>query len=271
MFKRTIIILLWVSLPAALVVLMGFVQKEQQYMPFKSIEINIDYSDGNFFVDQGDIKSIIYSKGDSLIGSHRKSVNLFYYEKLINQHPAIQKAQIYSSVDGKLFVNIQQRKPIVRIMNNQSLGFYIDQNGKYMPLSDNYTARVIVANGYNEIMPNDSNNVITGFADGVQTLKDITAGKSILADIYALATYINSDTLWNAMFEQIYVNTENEIELIPKVGNHKIMIGKVENLEQKLENLKLFYIKGLNRKGWDNYDVINLKFQDQIVCTKKQI
>lgn len=270
MFKQIIIILLWIVMPASLVVLMGFVQKKQQYMPFKSIEINIDYTDGNFFVDQNDIRSIIYCKGDSLIGSHRETINLSNYERLINQHPSVQKAQLYSSVDGKLFINVWQRKPLIRVMNNLSTGYYIDNQGRYMPLSDNYTARVIIANSCcADIIPNDS--VVSGFSDGVQSLAHVEPGKSMLADLYILAKYINSDTLWNAMFEQVYINTDNEIELIPKVGNHKIIIGKVEGLEQKFKNLKLFYIKGLNRKGWDNYEVINLKFKNQIVCTKKQI
>ena len=60
------------------------------------------------------------------------------------------------------------------------------------------------------------------------------------------------------------------MELIPKVGKHKIIIGNVENIEQKLYNLKLFYINGLNQKGWENYSVINLKYQNQIVCTKTE-
>jgi cell division protein FtsQ len=70
------------------------------------------------------------------------------------------------------------------------------------------------------------------------------------------------------MFEQIYVGDDFEIELIPKVGNHKILIGNIENLDDKFSRLLLFYKQGLMRKGWENYSVINLKFKNQVVCTK---
>ncbi len=266
MLRKIVIILFWILLPVSLVALMGFVNQKQQCISFTSMEINVDYSDGNFFIDKNDIKSIIYSKGDSLVGSRCKKINLFSYEKLINQNPSVQKAQIYSSVDGKLFINVEQRKPLIRIMNNLTNGFYIDENGKYMPLSNNYAARVIIANGISDILPNDS--VIKGFAGGIQSVNNIAPGKSTLADLFTLAQFIEADTLWNAMFEQIYVNENNDIELIPKVGKHKIVIGNIQNIEQKFANLKLFYIKGLNRKGWENYTVINLKFQNQVVCTK---
>ena len=269
MLRKIATILFWILLPISLVALMGFVNQKQQSMSFTSMDINVDYSDGNFFVDKNDIKSIIYSKGDSLVGSRCKKINLSSYEKLINQNPSVQKAQIYSSIDGKIFINVEQRKPLIRIMNNLTNGFYIDENGKYMPLSNNYAARVIIANGFTDILPNDT--VVKGFAGGVQSLNNVTPGKSMLADLFTLAKFIEADTLWNAMFEQIYVNENNDIELIPKVGKQEIIIGNIENMEQKFANLKLFYIKGLNRKGWENYTVINLKFQNQVVCTKAEI
>jgi cell division protein FtsQ len=268
MFKKILTILFWILLPVSLVALMGFVQKEQQAMSFKSIEINVDYSDGNFFIDQHDVKTIIYGKGDSLIGSRCQQINLSSYERLINQNPSVQKAQIYSSVDGKLFVTVQQRKPVIRIMNTLTNGFYVDEKGKYMPLSGNYTARVIIVNGHTDIIPNDE--AIKGFADGMQTLANVPQGKSMLADLYTLSTFIRNDTLWNAMFEQIYVNAESDIELIPKVGKHIIILGSIENMKRKFENLKLFYRKGLNRKGWENYEIINLKFSNQVVCIKNK-
>lgn len=268
MLKRIFIILFWILLPVSLAVLVGFVQREQQSMLFTSMDIDVDYSTGNFFIDKDDVKEMIYSKGDSLVGSYTNKINLATYEKLINQNPSVQKAQIFSSVDGKVFVTVQQRKPIIRIMNNLTNGYYIDDNGRYMPLSNNYTARVIIANGHTDILPNDE--VIKGFANGTTSLDDVPPGKSLVADLYQLSKFIVNDTLWNVLVEQIYVNAENDIELIPKVGKHTIVLGSVENMEQKFNNLRLFYKKGLNKKGWENYEVINLKFINQVVCIKSK-
>jgi cell division protein FtsQ len=53
--------------------------------------------------------------------------------------------------------------------------------------------------------------------------------------------------------------------LIPRVGKHSIVIGSPENLAEKMENLRIFYIKALKNLGWDKYSVINLKYKNQIV------
>ena len=44
--------------------------------------------------------------------------------------------------------------------------------------------------------------------------------------------------------------------------NKRIMI-------RNLEIFKAFYEKGLNNVGWNNYTKINIKFENQIICTKR--
>ena len=61
-----------------------------------------------------------------------------------------------------------------------------------------------------------------------------------------------------------------EIELVPRVGNHIIYLGKLEHFEDKLKRLKTFYEKGLNQVGWNKYSRISLEFGNQIICTKKK-
>ena len=80
---------------------------------------------------------------------------------------------------------------------------------------------------------------------------------------------MQSDDFWNDQIEQIYVNQNNDVELIPRVGEQVIMLGSFENFEEKLANLKLFYDQAVPKVGWDKYSIINLKYKDQIVCTKK--
>ena len=93
----------------------------------------------------------------------------------------------------------------------------------------------------------------------------------MLEQIYQLARTIDSDEFWKAQIVQIYVNEEMDIELIARVGQHKIILGDIEDLDIKLKKLKMFYDKGLSKTGWNEYSIINLKFKDQIVCTKRYI
>ncbi|MCF8296880.1 MAG: hypothetical protein K9J13_04975, partial [Saprospiraceae bacterium] len=96
---------------------------------------------------------------------------------------------------------------------------------------------------------------------------DTIKNNSTINKIFILAKAITKDEFFKAQIEQIYIN-KNEIELIPKVGDHVIIFGSISDMDEKLDKLKLFYIKGLKKTGWNNYKTINLKYRNQIVCTK---
>jgi cell division protein FtsQ len=89
------------------------------------------------------------------------------------------------------------------------------------------------------------------------------------AELHKIATYVDKDAFWKAQIEQIFVTAESEFVLIPKVGEHTIVFGTGDDIEIKFEKLMLFYKEGLSRVGWDKYSTINLKYKNQIVCTKK--
>ena len=104
--------------------------------------------------------------------------------------------------------------------------------------------------------------------NGVSVL-DTSIKNSILKDIYYLVEYINDDSFWSAQIDQIYVDNNDEIDLIPRVGNQLIHLGSIENLEGKLRNLAELYDKVLPEVGWNKYSMINLEYKDQIVCKKR--
>ncbi|MBA3972491.1 MAG: hypothetical protein H0X46_10205, partial [Bacteroidetes bacterium] len=93
---------------------------------------------------------------------------------------------------------------------------------------------------------------------------------SLLDEIYAMANYINADKFWSAQIQQIYINKDRDMELVPLAGDHKIVFGDTTFMDTKFKKLLTFYQQGLNTTGWwDKYSIINLKFKNQIVCTKK--
>ena len=92
----------------------------------------------------------------------------------------------------------------------------------------------------------------------------------MLDELYAMANYINADKFWKSQIQQIYINDEKDMELVPLVGNHKIIFGDTANMDVKFKKLMTFYTQGLSYTGWWNkYSSINLKYKNQIVCTKK--
>ena len=89
-------------------------------------------------------------------------------------------------------------------------------------------------------------------------------------EILELANIIQEDNFWDCQIEQINVTASREIQLIPRVGDHIVLLGKGENLEEKLTRLKQFYKRILGKVGWDRYSMINLEFDNQIICTNKE-
>jgi len=264
--KKILFITVWCCLITGLLVTLGFVNREQNALLCKSLDIKINQDDEVYFLNKMDVNQLIRDMGDSVVGQTKASVNISDIERGLNSHADIAKAEVYMTIDGVVKVNVKQRKPILRIINSNDDSYYLDDAGKLMPLSDKYTARVIVANG----------NILEPFATHYRfSIADIAKdsakkANSLLDELYAMATYINADEFWKAQIAQIYINKDKDMELVPMVGNQKIIFGDTTAMDEKFKKLMTFYTQGLNITGWWNkYSIINLKFKNQIVCTKK--
>ncbi len=263
--KKILNIGIWVLLAIGLVVSLGFAGYEQSTMPCSGIGVKIDHEHENFFVDEADIQTLLLDRGDTLIGQSLSAINYDELEQLIMKNPVVEDVQVYADLHGKLNVEVKQRTPLVRVFNNLGESFYIDEYGHLMPLSEKYTSRVIVANGFIKDSYHNTYAMNLGELATVDSLSKTT----LLDDIYLVAKRFENDEFWSAQIQQIWVNENQELVLIPRVGNHKIVIGDTENLERKLNKLMIFYKEGLNKTGWNQYSVINLKYKNQVVCTKR--
>jgi cell division protein FtsQ len=248
---------------SVVLVMLGFVHHEQQALVCKGISIRIDNEFDHEFIDVEDIRKLIVNSGDSIIGQPVASIDVGHLEKLIGNHPSVAKADVYKTIDGEIQVEVRQRNPILRVFPVNGDGFYIDEEGSFMPLSNKYSAKVLVANGH--IV---AGNAIYSTSIPEIIKNDSLSSKTILDDLFLLAKYINEDEFRKAQIQQVYVDITREIELIPRVGNHRIIIGDVSDIEEKFNRLWIFYTKGLSKTGWNEYETINLKYKNQIVCTK---
>ena len=246
--RRILLLSVWVSSATLFIVILSSSIASQKGQSCKNICIKIDHNTGLFFIEENDIKSTILAYcGDSLNNMKVRDADFAEIEQRLEKNPYISNVEIYSNIKGSVNVEIKQREPLMRVVNNKGVSFYIDRFGEIMPLSSKFTARVVVATG-------DIDN---------------EADKEILQGLYRLAEYISEDKFWNAQFEQIYVTENREIELVPKLGKHIIKIGKVEDLESKFEKLMIFYTEVLKNVEADAYKMVNVKFKDQIICSKR--
>lgn len=256
--KRIIQIALFTVFVIAVSGLMGFIYIEQSNQPLDEVLIHINRQTADGFMSEDLIKRMV-PDSDSFPGKKVKEIDISAIEKAIGANPFIRYSDAYINIDKNLIINIQEKSPVLRIYNRKSRGFYIDENGNIFPLSKNYTARVLIANGYIDV----------DVADEKPSIFDTTYKNTPLADLFKLTNLIRQNIFLNAQISQIYVNSIGEFDLVPELGNHLIQFGTMEDAETKLSNLEIFYKQALLKEGWEKYKTINLKYKNQVVCEKK--
>jgi cell division protein FtsQ len=255
----------WVLLITYIAFSLAFVSSKSHLVTCTSINIEIVDSLNNLFVTKADVRRVVEKHNSNLIGIPIKMINTHKIEEQIANIQAVKSVDVYKTIDGKLNIRIDQRTPMVRIINRYGQSYYIDNEGQTLPLSNKYTSHVLIING----------NIIEPFDIGPNVKVMSWAGKEIneqtplICRLYDFAKFINNDQFWNAQIAQVYVGSPSNIELIPRVGPHTILLGSLDDYETKLAKLKLFYERALPEEGWNKYNQINLKYRNQIVCTKR--
>ena len=209
----------------------------------KNIQVNVDTVGDLFFIDTDMVKELIIENNDYIISRPFEDINTYLLEEFINNHPNIKKAELYLTIDGNFCIDVKQRQPIVRVFQEND-SYYLDDEIMKFTLSDKYTARVL----------------------HVYWSEITEERRKILATIIE---YIEKDQFLKAQITAIEFDGVDELILYPRVGDYKIILGDSYDLVNKFERLKLFCLNGLEKVGRDRYSHINLKFDNQVVCTKK--
>lgn len=191
------------------------------------------------------VTDILKLKKLNPIGKDIDSVSTLLLERELNQNPLIDNVECYKTPSGKIRIEISQKTPVLRVLNGYGENFLVDDKGSIMPQ--------VASNAFH--LP-----IVTGHAT-----KAFCASK-----LYELGVFLQQDAFWKAQVEQINVMNDNNIEIVPRVGNHIIYLGQLDDYERKLQRVEKFYTKALNKIGWNKYERINVELSNQIICTKRQ-
>ncbi|MDR0796397.1 MAG: cell division protein FtsQ [Tannerella sp.] len=170
-------------------------------------------------------------------------INTHEIEDKIAESELVSNVTAYQTPSGSIKIEISQKMPILRVFSTRE-SYYVDESGNTMPASYLFASYLPVANG----------NIEKSFAT---------------VELYKFALFLRKNVFWNNQIEQIYVDANQEVELVPRIGNHRIILGSFDDFEEKMNNLRLFYEQAIPKTGWEKYEIINLKYKNQIVCTKK--
>lgn len=236
-----------------LVLLMGFIGKKSNEQACSAVEVIVLGDES--FIEQKDITAMLTEKYGELVGRTLESIPIHEIEQDLRQIPYVFSAIVTIDMNGLLIVRVKQREAAVRIINNKGLDFYIDRQGHKMPVSLKYVPRVPVVNGF----------ISEPYDGALDSMKS-----QLVVDIFKTAQFVSSDSVWNSQVVQLYVNEDQDIELVPRVGNQRIILGNADSLERKFEKLLLFYRKIVPKTGIGAYKSVNLKFAGQIVCERDE-
>lgn len=197
--------------------------------------------DENLFITHEAVSKLLIQNGESVSNKSKEMIDLNDLESALNANVMIKRAQVFTKVNGTLVAEIEQKKPIARVSTNAS--YYIDEDGSYMPLSTNYTSRVPLVTGF--VVKNDLYNVFT------------------------VAKKVQDDEFLKTHVIEIHQNENGSVDLKFRLNDFKIQLGSLDKLDKKINNLKAFYQKALKDNTLNSYSIVNLRFDKQVVCTKK--
>ncbi|MCB9189126.1 MAG: hypothetical protein H6599_07565 [Flavobacteriales bacterium] len=255
----------WSIFVLGVLVLLFFVNAGYDDIKTQEPQITIIKPGNHNFVTEEKVKAVMNDLGYSFQDQSLGEIELDRIEKEVKAIPGVKDVQAYKYSNGVVKLDIEQQLPVARvILKGGKMGCYLDAEGEIIPLSSDYIAKVPVFTGniyepYNEI----------------PSVKDITVNDSVsqlhfLDEVYTLALALAQDEFLTAQILQIYVNDQEEFEFIPRVGNHRVLFGGIEDYEDKLFRLKYFYTEAdVDVKELNVYDTLNLKFKDQIVGSKR--
>jgi cell division protein FtsQ len=264
MMKFTRNSIVWAIILVYLIVVSGFMSEKQTGQLINSMDITILDEDRAHFIDENDVRDLLYGSKIPMLGEKCGVIRLKSIEEKLMQQQIIRSAEVYITERGVLNIDIQQREPFVRIFNSRGQSYYFDREGNIIPVSRSFSPFVLVVNGHiNEPFRADRIRNIGDFKHD-----SLSSRQRCIYDIFKLASYIEQDDFWSAQIQQIYVTSSGEFELIPRVGSHIIEFGRTDDMEEKFCKLRLLYLQGFNQLGWNLYSRINLKYNNQVVCIK---
>ena len=244
----------------AIYLLLAFVSFDKKGDP-KALcsKVNIDIADNaaGGFLDAKVIKERLQKTGFYPIGRQLKDVDTRGIEEMLRRSPFVKTAECYKTEGGYVYISVTQRMPVIRIKADNGDDYYVDDHDCIMPRSS-YTSDLIIASG----------NINRWYA---------------INYISPLGKAIMQNDVWKNLIEQINITPYLGVELVPRIGDHIVYIGQLPEItdkskhdkdiaqfvDKKMTRLEKFYKYGLSQVGWNKYSYVNIEFDNQIICKRK--
>ncbi len=237
--KKWVMYILFILILALSVFLFAFTQERNKSKKVSEILVEMS-TESPQLISAETVNKLLIQNDEGLLNNDKSKINLYQLEQDILSNEYIKDIQVAIQLDDKVIARVKTRMPVARIINDIK-SYYIDSEGYNIPLSDLYTERVPLASGI---------NTIAEAKECVEIIKCYTADEFLKEQIIGLRRNTNGDFVLNT-----------------RIGKHKVLFGKAKNIEEKFKKLLIFYKKEWNSEVLNNYTMINLKYDKQVVCS----
>lgn len=241
-------LVLGIGLAVAIIALLVAANIYQRNAPLTGLQVQLNDEEVFSFLQKEDIEQLLLNKNIEVQNFSINTIDLEALEAVVMTNPWVAQAKLYIDKSRILHVEVLQRIPVARIFDKNGSSYYIDSALHIMP--------VALAKSYPTV-------VFTN----VPYFKDSTKMEQVQIEMVQVAKYIAADSFWSKQISQVNVTDKGEFECVTLLGNQLILLGNNENLETKFQNLFAFYKQVSNTIGWDKYNVLDLRFANQVVAS----
>lgn len=176
------------------------------------------------------------------LGREMCSIDCHAMEVCLLKHDMVRDAVCYKSPFGKIIVDVEQREPMLYVVSADG-SYYVDSDRKPMPL-----------NGY--------------IKEQLPTLRGAVSQRSATQEYYDFMMWLNDNPYWAERLSYVQVMNPKHIVLHQKDEQGKIILGDLQEYEDKLAKLRKMYSKAdvlIDSIGYREYD---LRFKGQVVARR---
>lgn len=252
----------WIGLAVGLVgafVLLGFVEGHRLAGACEGVDIRVKEIP-NGLVDENDVRMAIQADDGPQVGRPLAEVHTADLEAVLVDLPHVARASVYKTIDKRLVVEVEPRRPVIRIIDRNGHDAFLDAEGCVIPVSRERALRLPVITGHFDLDPEAVREC--------RPLADTT--DSHLLQIRDFASVIVADPFWRAQLQHTTIDQNGDFISVSRVGGHRINFGDAHDMDDKLKALRALYREGFDATTWNKYAAINLKYENQIICTQKK-
>ncbi len=243
LFVKIGLVLVWIGLGLYLVVTLSFTDGQMDDQTVVKLVVNVDGPADEQLILPKDVVQKLINHSVRITNEPIDSIDKSYVRGLVKDIPVVKEARVFFTPDGLFHINVEQRKPVFRVLTTQG-SYYFDEDATAMRVSTRNTPKVPVVTGELSL-------------------------QQIQEELFSMLAFVSKDQFWQAQIDQVHAWALDQIEIVPKIGDHRIFMGSADNYRWKLEKLKAVYEKGLSNVGWDAYSEIDLRYENQVVCKRR--